>query len=100
MAKTTKKNIKAVKAKKPIESLYSVQIKIMGKPFSSTGATLKEALCNLKVGSAKGVSILTVTKGSISRHKILTPPQTFRLFSVSKLMHEASLKQVSSFFDL
>lgn len=97
MAKTTKKVAK--KAAKKIESLYSVQIKIMGKLFKSEGSTLDEAIDNLKVGNAKGVSLMTVSKGEVIRNRVLTPPQTFRLFSPSKLMRAASYKQMSQIFN-
>lgn len=96
MSKIIKKRAKRV-AKKAV---YSATIKIMGKPFSSKGETVQDALKNLNVGVAKGVSILTITKGDVSRTKTLTPPQTFRLFSASRIMREVGLKQVSNLFGL
>lgn len=92
---------KATKTKvaKPIESQYSVEIKIMGKPFKSQGPTLKEAIDNLKVGNAKGVSLLTVSKGETVRTKVLSPILTFKLFSSSRIVREVSYKQVSQLFN-
>lgn len=93
--KVVKKRIKKVVADTP----YSVQVKIMGRPYNAIGETIRGAIESLKVGSAKGVSIITVSKGEISRNKVFTPQQTFRLFSPSKLMREASFKQVAQIFN-
>ncbi len=83
-----------------VEEDYVAVIKIVGKPFSAVGKSVREALDNLKVGNAKGASLLTITKGAIAQHKILTPPQTFRLFTQSRMMREVTLKQITSFFNL
>lgn len=99
MPKKIKKAVKKVVRKSKTLEGYSIAIKIMGKTFTAQGSTIKEALCNLKVGNAKGISLLTVSKGTISRTKVLTPPQTFRLFTPSRIMHEVALKQISLLFD-
>jgi hypothetical protein len=94
--KTTKKRV----VKTAVKPKFTASIKILGKVYKADGATVKEAIENLKVGKvAKGVSLLTVTKGKISKDKVLPAPQTFRLFSPSKLMRELAIKNVSLMFD-
>lgn len=86
--------------KKTVKPEYSASIKILGKVYKADGATAQEAIEKLKVGNiAKGVSLLTVTKGKVSKDKVLPAPQTFRLFSPSKLMRELAIKNVALMFD-
>ena len=80
--------------------VYLASIKVLGKKYEAKGSSAKEAIGNLKVGNvAKGMSVLEITKGKVSKSKILNHPQTFRLFTLSKLMREVALKQVSLMFD-
>lgn len=80
--------------------IYTASIKILGQIYTSKGSSPREAIENLKVGNvAKGVSILSIIKGDRKQDKILTAPQTFKLFSASKLMREITLKQVSLRFE-
>lgn len=90
MKKTTKK----------VEQNYAATIKVLGKTYTSTGSSVREALENLAPGKAKGISILSMTKGELKRDKVLNFGQTFRLFSASPLMREIALKQVTMLFDL
>lgn len=84
----------------PNNGLYTASIKNLGQTYRATGATAKEAIANLKPsGNPKGMSILTVTLGKVSKDKVLNHAQTFRLFSASRLMREVSLKSVGLIFD-
>jgi hypothetical protein len=79
---------------------YEASIKVLGQVYKSKGGSAKEAIESLKVGSvARGMSILTMKKGKITREKILPTHQTSRLFSPSKLVREIALKNVSLMFD-
>ena len=78
---------------------YTAKIKVLGKVYSSSGSTAKEAIENLSPGTVKGVSILSISKGSNMKDKVLTHQQTFRLFSGSKLMREIAIKNTSILFD-
>lgn len=96
MPKTTKKVVK----KRVTASPYTASIKLFGKVYTATGSSVGEAISKLEVGKvAKGASVLTITKGDISRSKILNAAQVMRLFSLSRLMHEVALKNVSMLFD-
>lgn len=97
MKKGTKKAVSKLPKK---EVSFVASIKVLGKTFSSNGNTALEALVSLKPECGKGVSVLTVTKGEKSKVKILPAPQTFRLFSASRLMREVMLKNLSMVFDL
>lgn len=78
---------------------YFASIKILGRNYQAQGATAKEAIEKLNVGKvAKGMSILTVTKGEKSCEKVLNHNQTFRLFSLSRMMREVAIKNVSMMF--
>lgn len=105
--KTTKKSsvLKAVKtvvkkALKIRDLPYKATIKVLGKLYHSSGTTAKDAIENLKVhGVAKGMSVIEMTHGEVKRSKILMSPQTFRLFSPSRLTREIALKHASLMFD-
>lgn len=108
--KTVKKRVVkdkklAVQADKMIETIknelgiYTASIKIFGRVYSSSGATLKECIENLKVGTKTGgVCVMTVTHGEIKKEKILNTGQLFRLFTSSRIMHEVAIKNVLNLF--
>lgn len=88
-------------AKKKVVSDYLASIKVLGKIYTSKGFNVRNAIENLNAGSvAKGMSILTLSKGEVSQSKILPSTQTSRLFSASHLVREISLKQIALRFDL
>lgn len=96
--KSTKPKRKYVKKAKVLP--YSASIKVLGRLYTSTGTTAREAIENIKIdGVAKGMSILEITKGEVKRSKILTPALTFRLFSASRMMREIALKNASLIFE-
>lgn len=87
------------RTKKTAQPSYTASIKVLGKVYSSEGATPKEAIQALKVGSvAKGVSILTISKDGKEQVKILPSNQTSGLFSGSPMRREMALKQISMRF--
>ena len=90
-----KTKTKKSKTKKSLEGNYIASIKILGKVYKSTGATIKEAIENLQVGKvAKGVSVLTLERNGNMCSKVLPHSQTFRLFGTSRLIREVGVKQV------
>lgn len=95
MAKTKKK----VGATKKPKLVYTASLKSFGRIHKGEGETIQEAIQSLNMGHfVKGVSVLTISKDGVSKDKILTAPQTYRLFSVSRLMKEIALKQISLMF--
>lgn len=97
--KTPTKKVATVKTVGAADA-YSASIKILGKIYTATGATKREALENLKPELGRGVSIITVSTGDKRKEKVLAPMQTMRLFSPSKLMREIALKNTALLFDL
>jgi hypothetical protein len=94
---TTKKSKKVTSS---TDVSFKASIKIFGKTYEAVGSTVKEALEKLKpIGTPKGMSVISVSKGDIRKDKILLPPQTFRLFSPSRIMREIGIKQTSMLFD-
>lgn len=79
---------------------YSARIKVLGKLYNSTGNSAREAIENLKPSIGKGMSILTISKDNRKIEKILSAPQTYRLFSSSRMMREIALKNVSMLFTI
>ena len=73
---------------------------VMGKKFTGEGKTVSEAIAALKPDITKAKSILLLENGERKRERILTNMQTMRLFSLSPLMREIALKQVSQLFDV
>jgi hypothetical protein len=101
--KTKTKRTKMIKktVKDIISEPYTASIKILGKIYSSTGNSVKEALENLKPeGKCAGISILSVSRGDVKKDKILTSMQTYRIFSPSKIMRQVALKGVNLLFNL
>lgn len=109
MKKTTKKLKKIIEKTAPdfsqsivadaIASLpYTATIKVFGKYYSASGASVKEAIESLKVGKVGGVCVMTVTHGENKKEKILNAGQLFRLFTGSRIIHEMAIKNVINIF--
>lgn len=89
-----------VKTKK-VKSLYTATIKVFGRYFFSEGATVREAIENMKVdGKAGGICVLSISKGEAKQDKILNATQLFRLFNGSRIMREVALKNVTNLFSI
>lgn len=74
-------------------------IRIMGKIFTAEGATVKEAIENLKPEYARGIGVLTLEKGEVKKEKIINVMQIQRLFGKGSSMYrEIALKGVSTLF--
>ena len=85
---------------RPKKKPYTASVKILGKFYQSTGVTAKEAIQSLPItGIAKGMAILSVTHDGKVKEKVMTSPQTFRLFSGGRIMREVALKNISLLFD-
>lgn len=97
-----KKAIKKVaqKATKTAQPSYTATVKVVGKTFEATGATLSEAVGNLPVGNVRGRAILTIEVGDVKREKVLMPMVVNRLFSASRYMKEVALKNISLLFGI
>lgn len=81
-------------------NVYSANLTYFGKKYNGIGDTVIEAIASIPVTNCKGKTILVINKGEEKKEKILTAPQSFRLFSSSKLMREIALKQVSQLFNI
>lgn len=93
--------MKKVTKKKVVVEPYTASVKILGRVYTATGTTAKDAFLNLKPnGVARGMGILTLSKDGVSREKILPSVQISRMFSPSPLVREIALKNVGLRFDL
>ena len=79
---------------------YVATIKIMGKFFNAEGKSVFEAIANLKVKNVRGISILTVEHGEKKKERILPFFITTRLFNLSGMTREITLKNVAARFDI
>lgn len=79
--------------------VYQSQIKVFGKIYKASGASIKESIENLKIeGKAGGASVITISKGELKREKILSAMQVFRLFTASRIMKEVAMKNILALF--
>lgn len=87
---------KAVAKAAPVPpSLVTVAIRILGRVYTSEGAGVLEALESLRVeGKPRTQAILTVTRGQRSLDRILQPHIVARLFSLSPIARQRTLKDL------
>lgn len=71
---------------------------VLGKKYNATGATVSEAIGNLKVDNPRGKLILAVSNGETTRERVIMPMQAVRLLSLSRMSKEIALKQTSQLF--
>ena len=77
----------------------TAKLLLWGKTYEAKGETPSEAIANLKVPNAKGKSVLAVSRGDVSREKVLTSFMTHRLFNAHGLTRQVALKHASILFD-
>ena len=97
MAKTTKA-VKTAKAVKKDENEYKVTVRVLGKTYEATGATVSEALLNLNPQNCKGVGVMVVSHGDVKKERILAPATLFRLFNTAGMSKQIAIKNVSILF--
>lgn len=94
---TVKKTVpKATSPKAP----YQAMVTIFGKKYFATGETVREAITNLKPGNCNGRAIMVITKGTVTREKILMPILARRLFNTQGITREIALKNAGLLFNL
>ena len=86
------------KTAKVEEELVTASVRIANKVFTAQGETPYKAIENLNVGASRGMGVLSLTKNGVTQTRILPIGRTAKLFSMSRLMREVGLKQVSSLF--
>lgn len=80
---------------------YTATLSLYGKTYVGTGATVMEAVEAITLKNAPKVrGVLTLTKGSETKDRILNPLQVQRLFALSPMMRQVQLKNVSLLFGL
>jgi hypothetical protein len=79
--------------------LYKVTAQILGKKYNAEGATISEAISNLKPMNCKGKCILTVEGQFAKKDKILFPAVTYRLFNMHGLSREVAIKNTANLFN-
>ena len=85
----------------PVKREYVATFHFYGKEHVGKGKTIRDAIAAIPLKSApRGRGVLTITKGKVSKDRILLPIMVQRLFALSPTMREFQLKNVSLLFDL
>lgn len=79
---------------------YHASIKVFGKPYEASGANILEAIANLPVKKAGGVTVLVIQKGDERQEKILPKLATIRLFAPSQAVREQAQKFQATRFSI
>lgn len=83
------------------KSLYFAKVKLAGKECSAQGATLEEAISNLKPRVKKGTCLLTIAHDGKEVTRILSGPLTFKLFNIGgRFTKEVAFKNLKVLFGL
>ncbi len=86
------------KQKRQTRPTFMARIKVFGHYYEASGKTVLEAINKLSPGNARGVAVLSVTKGKTTKDRVLAPIQTARLFNTKGLSRDVMLKNVSNLF--
>ena len=78
--------------------MYTASVNIAGRKYKGSGASVIEAIANIKLGGIKGRGILTLSKGVKSKDRILSPIAMNRLFQSHGMLHDVQLKNTSLLF--
>lgn len=84
-------------AETTIEPYHAVAV-ILGKRYEAEGASIKEAIDNLKPGAVKGRAILTLKRGERLKERIIMPNAATRLFNTKGITHDILLKNTAFLF--
>ena len=80
--------------------MINSSLKLLGKLYHGKGETILEAIENLQPEIAKGTGVLTLTKGDVSKEKVILPRIVMGVWGkVSRLHKEIALKNVGQLFD-
>jgi len=87
-----KKTVKKVEA----ESGYKLTLLCLKQKATSKGATIEEALDNLKANNFKGRGIMQVTHNGITREKIIMPVIVSKFGNSAGLTRQIIIKNLST----
>jgi hypothetical protein len=90
---------KARKITEPTKSKYTVTLTLLGKKYTATGTSPRDALEKIDIKSARGRGIIAVSNGEVTKERILLPMQVTKLFSSHGLFKEIALKNTAILFD-
>ena len=79
---------------------YKATLRIYGQNFEAKGNSVLEAIQNLTIPNAKGLSILTLEHGEKKQEKVLPLVQTMRVFHPSPSIREVNVKRISMLFEV
>lgn len=84
------------KAKK--QDVFEASVRILGKLYTAQGATVRESMANLKTGTARGVSVVTLKHGNMRKERIFNAIQTSRLFNSAGMTRDIQLDLAANLF--
>lgn len=79
---------------------YILTVKVLGKLWKSTGETFEEAINNLNIKNAKGMSVWKLGYSGLLKEKIVAPLLTFRVLNTKGSIRDIALKNFKSLFGL
>ena len=85
----------------PVKEAIKSSLKVCGRTYNAEGQTIQEAITNLKPEIVRGVGVLTLESGAVSKWKIINPRIINGLYGkyVSHLSKEIALKNILMLFD-
>ena len=81
----------------PQGTKYTAKLHIAGQVYTTEGPTVREALEAIKLeGTPKAKAIISVSDGTRTIERIMTPVSVMRMFSKSLLMREVQIKNLTN----
>lgn len=81
------------------ETKIKATLKLLSRYYEAEGKTLEETIFKLKPPVAKTIGILTLTKGDLTREKILQPRIVMGLWGKqSQTMKDVQMKHINLIF--
>lgn len=95
MKTTTPKAKRAVKEKL---AGYSIVITCVGQKVVGRGDTILDTLKSMDLYNARGKTIIAVTRGGVTKERIVMPQVVMRAFNTQGMTRDISLKLIASQF--
>lgn len=92
------KKKKTIKVKVKKEDLFNVSVKVLGKIYTTSGATLEKALEKLDIRNPRGLSVWRIEHNGKIREKVLQPFLTANIFKTHGVYREIAIKRFSLLF--
>ena len=85
--------------KKTTTAKYKVSLKILGKTYTASGKSAREAMGKLEPQTTRSFGVLTLQKGKIVKEKVVMASILFRAFNGSPTSRDIGIKNLSLLFE-